>query len=304
MTPVTHTVWPTTRHVWLAGLALAVAAGCGRGDGPAAARGGARGPRAAAPVIATAAGEEMVLVPGGVFEMGNRTGPAEETPVHRVQVAPFLMDRREVTQAQFARVELPDPSHFKNPNHPVDQANWTDAARYCNERSRAEGLQPCYDEATWTCDPAADGYRLPTEAEWEYACRAGTGTRYSFGDDARGLAAYAWFAGNAAGATHPVGRKQPNPWGLYDMHGNVAEWCQDGFDKSYYGASPSDNPRGPDPAGAERVVRGGSWRSEADRCRSASRAGDRSVLDTCIASDALGFRCVRRAPAAAPGVQP
>jgi formylglycine-generating enzyme required for sulfatase activity len=250
--------------------------------------------------VRTQTGDTMLLLPGGSFAMGSTTGAAAERPVHQVRLSPFLMDRCEVTQEQFARAELPDPSHFKNPRHPVDQANWTDAARFCNERSRAEGLQPCYDETTWSCDLAGPGYRLPTEAEWEYACRAGTSTRYSCGDEARALPVFAWFAGNAAGTTHPVGQKRPNAWGLYDLHGNVAEWCQDGFDPSYYQNSPSDNPPGPENAGPERVVRGGSWKSSADACRAAARAGDRSVLDTCTASDALGFRCVRRAPAALP----
>ncbi len=240
----------------------------------------------------------MLSVPEGTFTMGTRGGRPEESPDHEVRLSAFLMDRHEVTQEQFARLELPDPSHFKNPTHPVDQANWTDAARFCNERSRAEGLKPCYDETTWACDFAADGYRLPTEAEWEYACRAGTSTHYSCGDAARSLSAYGWFADNAAGRTHPVGRKLPNPWGFHDLHGNVAEWCQDGFDKGYYRNRLHADPHGPEDAGPERVVRGGSWRSDAERCRSASRAGDRSELDTCLASDALGFRCVRRAPPA------
>ncbi len=308
---------PAAAPAWLAALAgaLLLAAGCGkappRGDRPdagTAAAGGRPAAETPRPVeITTQAGDVMVLVPGGTFLMGSRTGPPEERPPHLVRVDPFLMDRCEITQEHFARLQLPDPSHFKNPRHPVDQANWTDAARFCNERSRAEGLRPCYDESSWACDFTADGYRLPTEAEWEYACRAGTAGEYSFGDDPRALGAHAWFAGNAGGTTHPVGQKRPNPWGLCDLHGNVAEWCNDAFDTAYYRNSPQDNPTGPETPGPERVVRGGSWKSPAERCRAAARAGDRSVLDTCTANDTLGFRCVRRAPpgmAGSPGPAP
>jgi formylglycine-generating enzyme required for sulfatase activity len=264
---------------------------------------GRKASTAAPSIITTKSGIEMVLVPGGVFEMGSASGAADEAPVHKVTISPFLMDRYEVTQEQFAKAELPDPSHFKDPRSPADQVNWSDAARFCNERSRAEGLQPCYDEKTWRCDFTASGYRLPTEAEWEYACRAGSASRYSFGDaDARdwerasgALGDYAWFSENSSKKTHPVGRKRPNAWGLYDMHGNVAEWCNDLFDKEYYKGSPDRDPRGPEKGGRERVVRGGAWNSSADSCRSAYRAGDPSLNDTCLASDALGFRCVRKA---------
>jgi formylglycine-generating enzyme required for sulfatase activity len=254
-------------------------------------------PAASAPqIIKTKLGIEMVLIPGGASEMGSDKGAPDEAPMHKVSVSPFLMDRYEVTQEQFAKLELPDPSHFKNPKSPVDQANWTDAARFCNERSRAEDLQPCYDEKTWVCDFKADGYRLPTEAEWEYACRAGTTTRYSFGDDPQALKDYAWFSENSTKKTHPVGQKRPNAWGLHDMHGNVAEWCNDLFDKEYYRSSPERDPRGPETGKREKAVRGGAWSSSADSCRSSYRAGDASLNDTCLASDALGFRCVRKAP--------
>ena len=245
-------------------------------------------------VIKTKLGVEMVLIPGGSFEMGNDSGAPDEAPVHKVAIAPFLMDRYEVTQELFAKVELPDPSHFKAPKNPVDQANWTDAARFCNERSRAEGLQPCYDEEKWQCNFEADGYRLPTEAEWECACRAGTAATYSFGDNPLALKEYAWFSENAGKKTHPVGQKKPNAWGLYDMHGNVAEWCNDIFDKEYYHKSPASDPRGPESGAREKIVRGGAWNSSAASCRSSYRSGDPSLNDTCLASDALGFRCVRR----------
>jgi len=237
----------------------------------------------------------MVAIPGGWFQMGSKDGAADEKPPHKIWVETFLMDRFEVTQEEFRKYQLPDPSHFKGPKQPLEQINWTDATLYCNERSRAEGLEPCYDEKTWQCNFQANGYRLPTEAEWEYACRAGNTAKYSFGNDVRDLKAYAWFAETAGSKTHPVGQKKPNPWGLYDMHGNVAEWCNDFYSPDYYKQSPQKNPTGP-AKGKERVLRGGAWNSSADACRSSYRASDPSIDDTCLASDAIGFRCVRNAP--------
>ena len=265
-------------------LALAVVTGCRRG-------------KESAPqpeIIKTKTGIEMAAIPGGWFEMGSKDGAPDEKPVHKVWISPFLMDRFEVIQEEFRKYQLPDPSHFKGPKQPLEQINWTDAALYCNERSKAEGLEPCYDEQTWQCSCQANGYRLPTEAEWEYACRAGAGTKYSFGNDVRDLNAHAWFAETAAGKTHPVGQKKPNPWGLYDMHGNVAEWCNDFYSPDYYKQSQQKNPTGPT-KGKERVLRGGAWNSSADACRSSYRASDPSIDDTCLASDAIGFRCVRNA---------
>jgi acetoin utilization deacetylase AcuC-like enzyme/formylglycine-generating enzyme required for sulfatase activity len=238
----------------------------------------------------------MVLIPAGTFRMGSEGQAADERPVHEVKLTAFFMDRFEVVQTEFKKYQISDPSHFKGDRQPLEQINWTDAALYCNERSMAEGLQPCYHEETWDCNFEATGYRLPTEAEWEYACRAGTETKYSFGNNAGQLAAYAWFADNSGKATHPVGEKKPNGWGLYDMHGNVAEWCNDRYDPNYYAQSPAENPRGP-AEGQERVLRGGAWNSNADACRSAYRAGDPAIDDTCLANDALGFRCVRKATA-------
>jgi formylglycine-generating enzyme required for sulfatase activity len=255
---------------------------------------------AALPTITTQGGGEMVVVPAGSFLMGSRYGREEEAPVHKVWVDAFLIDRHEVTQAEFealGKIEaFPNPSHFQGADLPVEQVTWPQAARYCNARSRREGLQPCYNEDTGACDFRASGYRLPTEAEWEYACRAGTESEYSFGGEPRQLGDFAWFAGNSARKTHPVGRKKPNPWGLLDMHGNVAEWCQDVYDPGYYQASTEKNPRGPED-GKEYVLRGGSWKSAADAVRSASRIGESpGFSDACLARDAIGFRCVRKPP--------
>lgn len=281
------------RTMGLAGCLLFAALaplGCQRADGPEAA--------GTLPIITTKSGIEMVLIPAGSFEMGSQRGPEEEKPAHKVWIEPFLMDRYEVTQAVYEKLgqieAFPNPAHFQGADLPVEQVSWPQAARFCNARSRYEGLKPAYDEDTGACDFEANGYRLPTEAEWEYACRAGTNTDYSFGSEARKLGDYAWFADNAAKKTHPVGQKKPNPWGLFDMHGNVAEWCQDVFDKGYYKTSSEKNPRGPS-EGKEYVLRGGSWKSPADAVRSAYRIGENpGFSDACLARDAIGFRCVRK----------
>jgi formylglycine-generating enzyme required for sulfatase activity len=244
--------------------------------------------------LTTKSGIEMVKIPEGWFNMGNANGSPDESPVHKVWISSFWMDRYEVVQEQFKKFQISDPSHFKDPNNPLEQINWTDATMYCNERSLAEGLEPCYDEETWECNFDANGYRLPTEAEWEYACRAGTTTKFSYGNSLQSLKDHAWFAENSSGKTHLVGQKKPNPWGLYDMHGNVSEWCNDYYSENYYKDSEQKNPKGP-VKGEERVLRGGAWNSSADSCRSSYRTSDPSIDDTCLASDAIGFRCVRNA---------
>ena len=171
--------------------------------------------------------------------------------------------------------------------------------RFCNKCSELDGLTPCYDLNTWQCDFDADGYRLPTEAEWEYACRAGSTGKYCFGDDETELPEYAWFKPHSQGKPHPVGQKQPNPWGLYDMHGNVWQWCNDWYGETYYAESPTDNPRGP-ASGKMRVLRGGAWDSNADKCRSAYRHKEFPVYtDACFGADSYGFRRARNGNATA-----
>jgi len=242
--------------------------------------------------IVTASGVEMVLIPGGWFEMGYDGGNEDESPIHRVWVDPFLMDKYEVTQDQYRQLQLSDASRFEGDRLPAEQRSWIDAIRFCTERSYEEGLDPCYDEETLECDFEANGYRLPTEAEWEFAARAGTDTKYFFGDDPRRLGQYAWTETNAGQGTQEVGTRRANPWGLFDMYGNVAEWVHDFYGEDYYGTGPERNPRGPD-EGEFRVVRGGGWSSIAEDARSSFRVFSASVDDGCMVSDAIGFRCVR-----------
>jgi formylglycine-generating enzyme required for sulfatase activity len=249
--------------------------------------------------IVTKSGIGMVAVPGGEFLMGNNQGNPDEAPAHKVKVSGFLMDKFEVTHEMFTKAQLPNPSHWQtNPNNPVERVRWRDAKQYCNERSLMEGLKPCYDEKTadWNCDYSANGYRLPTEAEWEYACRAGTEGPYDFGAPDK-LRQYAWFAANSDKQTHPAGQKKPNRWGLYDMYGNVSEWCEDVYDPAYYKESRAGDPQGPPSPGKDvrRVIRGGNWKSSLDMCRATFRQGERTGdTDACFFTDFCGFRCVRR----------
>jgi formylglycine-generating enzyme required for sulfatase activity len=246
----------------------------------------------------TPSGARMILLPGGSFLMGEKGGSEDVAFVRRVEVGPFWIDQYEVSQASFLELLKINPSKTDGlPEHPVERIAWFAAARYCNARSVKEGLTPCYDEKTWECDFQADGYRLPTEAEWEYACRAGTTTRYYFGDSPADLPAHAWFEANADKSHHQRGTRPPNPWGLYDMHGNVWEWCNDHYAADYYRQGPERDPRGPGPeAGEKRVLRGGSWLVEEDRCTSAARRSDvPAVDDVCSGREDHGFRCVRSA---------
>ncbi len=244
--------------------------------------------------IKAESGIEMVRLPGGRFTMGDEN--EIDAKPRDVVVSSFYIDKYLVTQQEYQRVMEKNPSRWKAGKNPVEQVRWSDAVRYCNARSRMEGLQPCYDLETWQCNFGANGYRLPTEAECEYACRAGTKTMYFFGNEPSKLKDYAWFDENSGGKPRPTAQKQPNPWGLYDMYGNVWEWCNDFYKVDYYQESPEENPKGPR-TGETKVVRGGAWKFSADSCRSGYRYNeDPGYADVCFGYDIYGFRCVRNAP--------
>ncbi|MHB8971759.1 MAG: formylglycine-generating enzyme family protein [Pirellulaceae bacterium] len=221
-------------------------------------------------------GMTLVLIPSGEFQMGSpgtEVGRDDDEQAHRVRITKsFHLAVHEVTQSQYESVMAVNPSHFKGPQHPVATVSWDNAVEFCDK------LSALPEEKA-----AGRSYCLPTEAEWEYACRAGSTTQFSFGDDAAELGNHAWFKDNSAATTHPVGEKRPNAWGLYDMHGNVLEWCADWFGE--YSASPADDPTGPS-TGTDRVTRGGSWDYAASLCR----AADRDKRLPGVRNLGLGFR--------------
>lgn len=242
--------------------------------------------------VVSPSGVEQVLIPEGDFTMGSGVG--DEGPRRHVAISPFLMDRYEVKQSELANLQWPDASHFKDGERPAEMLRWSEAALLCNERSRREGLVPCYDEATFVCDFSANGYRLPTEAEWEYAARAGDEAPYPPDLVESELRTKACYGGNSNETTERVGTKRPNAWGLHDMLGNVAEWCHDHYSESTYSGGDAVDPTGPE-EGELRVLRGGSWRSEAQACRVSSREADEpGIDDACFAQDSYGLRMVRR----------
>jgi formylglycine-generating enzyme required for sulfatase activity len=219
-------------------------------------------------------GLEMVRIPGGMFRMGS---PADETgrfdnegPVHTVRVSDFEMMRVPVTRRLYQAIMQPDTPIPDADERPMTEVSWLEAMQFCNRLSEHQGCAPCYriDGHNVQWQQGAQGYRLPTEAEWEYACRAGTQSRFFCGDDERMLERYVWYAANSQGAAQPVGRKAPNPGGLFDMHGNVWEWCWDWYGP--YDEHPQTDPTGP-LEGRYRVVRGGSFVDSPGGLRSAFR---------------------------------
>ena len=221
---------------------------------------------------------EFVLIQPGEFDMGssaNETGRYDdEGPVHHVTISEaFYLGKYEVTQEQWHEFMGNNPSYFKGDDLSVEDVSWDDVQEFIKKLNKKENTHK---------------YRLPSEAEWEYAVRAGTTTRYSFGDDDSELGKYAWYSKNSDNKTHPVGKKEANPWGLYDVHGNVWEWVQDEWHDTYNGA-PADGSAWEDGVSAFRVFRGGSWFFKTWSCRSASR--NNSSPDYYI--HCLGFRLLQ-----------
>ncbi len=205
---------------------------------------------------------EMVPLPSGVFTIGSpeNEGYEDERPQHEVTIPGFFIGKYPITQAQWAVIaSLPkverglnlDPSCFKGNDRPVERISWYDAVEFCQRLSRETGR----------------AYRLPSEAEWEYACRAGSESKWCFGNNENELKDYAWYANNSNAQTHPVGEKKSNQWGLYDIYGQVWEWCADERHDDYEG-KPTDRNENLFP------LRGGSWVDGPDDCRSASRVND------------------------------
>jgi len=263
----------------------------------------------------------MVQIPAGTFSMGGLTGVANTNPPRDVTLNAFRISRYAVTQELYMAVTGTNPSGFKGGTNlpaageiqgkrPVENLTWYDAVEFCNLLSVKEGFTPVYTitvhsrdpsghitNATVTANWSANGYRLPTEAEWEYACRAGTTEEYSF-IPSSDIDKYAWYSANSSPTllavdrrTHQVGLKLPNAFGLYDMHGNVYEWCWDWYSTTYYGESGNtDNPKGPVSGDYGRVRRGGSWTDTNVYAGSAFRNSSSPYAPYSF----IGFRLVRR----------
>jgi formylglycine-generating enzyme required for sulfatase activity len=247
--------------------------------------------------------DDFVLIRGGTFTMGSPASEPErgtDETQHRVTVGDFYIAASSVTQREYRELMGENPSEFSGNNLPVENVTWFDAARFCNARSMREGLTPAYtisgETVTWNRN--ANGYRLPTEAEWEYACRAGTTTPFNIGNNITDREANCYnnygynnnssgrVTGGYRGRTTPVNSYAANSWGLFDMHGNVADWCWDWYGE--YSTAAQTNPVGPS-TGTLRVNRGGGWNDFPKHIRSAYRA----AMPPGNGSFNLGFRLVR-----------
>ena len=215
---------------------------------------------------------EFILIRPGSFEMGTNTHEPDEGASRQVTLtSPYYLGKFEVTQAQWEKITGSNPSHFQGPRHPVENVSWLDCQRFLESLEKKTGRR----------------FALPTDAQWEYACRAGTKTEYGHGDSPTELGEYAWYAENSGLTTHPVGERKPNAWGLYDMHGNVYEWCSDWYSEGPYPKKDAKNPRGPS-EGRRRILRGGGWIFVADNLRSS----DRGFSPPDMRTNEYGFRCV------------
>ncbi len=254
-----------------------------------------------APPPKAPSGMALVRARGTCFGMGQSGFSTTEEPIHQVCFSShFWMDSTEVTFGDFAAVTGVDLAGGASPDLPVVTISWFDALLYCNARSKADGKDTVYSYTAQqgatgkksvleglTISKEANGYRLPTEAQWEFACKADSLTLFFWGNDMTEAVSYAWTKDNSSGAAHPVGSKLPNRWGLYDIAGNVWEWCQDWFDGGYYEASERVDPMGP-PAGITRVIRGGSW----NHSLYFAQAGSRASLAPGSSDATIGFRTV------------
>ena len=253
----------------------------------------------------------MVPIASGTFQMGSpeneegRWNP--EGPQHEVRIgSPFEIGAMPVTQALYESVMGSNPSHFEGDDRPVEQVSWCDVILFCNRLSELEGLKPAYrvpEELTPGMDPdksnevavgvvlipGSAGFRLPSEAEWEYAARAGTGTRFWSGDAEADLERVGWYDENSGDETHSVGQKPANAWGLHDVHGNVFEWCEDDVHGNYAGAPTDGSAWLDEKRGSFRVARGGSWNYYPSRARVANRYRN----DPGYRNFYLGFRLAR-----------
>jgi formylglycine-generating enzyme required for sulfatase activity len=246
--------------------------------------------------ITNSLGMKLALIPAGEFLMGSPDSDEialdREKPQHQVKITrPFYLGVYLVTHADYEKVMGDNPSRFKgHRRRPVEQVSWFDAVAFCNQLSDLERYPRYYENSGDEVSIVdGNGYRLPTEAEWEYACRAGTTSKWSFGDEESQLPEYAWYDANSDNTTHPVGEKEANPWGLHDMHGNVAEWCWDRHDEDYYRDSPVSDPMGPG-AGNRRGLRGGAFVNVNARYL---RSADRFRTFPTDQINCVGFRLAR-----------